>query len=79
MAVFFDMFWAVIGAVVASILAQFGIGVDSTEDRAAATPVHRTAHPPASSPSTPSGAKRAEAGYVVVRLHAAPQAEQKGA
>lgn len=79
MAVFFDMFWAVIGALVASILAQFGIGVDSGEDRASATPVHRTARPAAAPASAPSGARRAEAGYVVVRLHAAPQAEQKGA
>jgi hypothetical protein len=79
MAVFFDMFWAVIGALVASALAQFGIGVDSAEDRASATPVHRTARPPVSPASNASGAKRADAGYVVVRLHAAPQAEQKGA
>jgi len=71
MAVFFDMFWAVIGAVVASILAQFGIGVDSSEDRAAAAPVHRTAKP--------APAKRADAAYVVVRPRAAPRAEQKGA
>jgi hypothetical protein len=45
--------------------------VDSSEDRAAAAPVHRTAKP--------APAKRADAAYVVVRPRAAPQAEQKGA
>jgi hypothetical protein len=71
MTIFLDMLWGLITALVAMVLFQLGVSVDSTDSQQPRPAVRRTAKTPP--------AQAVDAAYVTVRRPQAPQAEQNGA